>query len=77
MKSNEKAKNYLLDLGTLVRERALEAKESTRESGNEFDLGRLMAYREIVSLMIHQAEIFEIDPYDLNLAGFDPEHDLL
>ena len=77
MKSNEKAKNYLFDLGMLVCERALEAKESTRESGSEFDLGRLMAYREIVSLMIHQAEAFEIDPCDLNLAGFDPERDLL
>lgn len=48
--NNERAKNYLLDLGTFLREQALEAKESSQKS--EYHLGRLMAYHEIVSLMI-------------------------
>ncbi len=77
MNPNEKAKNYLLDLGMLLREKALEAKESKKESGSEYDLGRLMAYHEVVSLMRQQAEAFGIEFSELNLEGLDPEQDLL
>jgi hypothetical protein len=78
---NDIHKNYLFDLGYLLRERALDAKqefESARGSPNEsFYSGRLMAYYEVMSLLIGQAFSFELPIDDLHLEGLDPDRDLL
>ena len=74
--SKKQAKDYYLsDLGTLLRERALQAKEDCQKEKHEFNHGRLMGYYEVISLMIHQAEAFGIELSELNL-GLDPD-DLL
>lgn len=78
MNSDARAKNYLFDLGTLLREKAFEAKRSRQEGTNEdYHIGRLMAYYEVVSLMIHQAEVFGIELSEINLTEIDPDRDLL
>ena len=77
MKFDARANNYLLDLGTLLQERVLEAKKSSQESGSDYDLGRLMAYHEIISLMVQQAEAFGMELKEINLVGLDSEQDLL
>ena len=78
MNSDARAKNYLFDLGTLIRDRAFEAKTSRQESANEdYHIGRLMAYYEVISLMIHQAEVFGIELSEINLTEIDPGRDLL
>jgi hypothetical protein len=79
--ANETARNYLLDLGQLVRERAEEAAEEARagaekhgatEANRAFADGRVMGYYEVLSLMQNQAEAFGIPLEDLKLGGFDP-----
>jgi hypothetical protein len=76
-----KYENYLLDLSVLLKEKALEAKQAKDTfSGHEardYDLGRLMAYHEVISLMQQQAIIFGISLNEIGLEGFDPEKKLL
>ena len=81
MSNQDSAANYLLDLGGLVRELALRAKqehEDQRSSADaQFLLGRLSALHEIVSLMQQQAIAFGLALKDVSLEGIDPERDLL
>lgn len=79
--SERVADNYLLDLGQLLKEHALAAKQQeTGARGTEdhqFQLGRLTAYYEIVSLMQLQAAAFDLPLEALGWSGFDPDRDLL
>jgi hypothetical protein len=74
-------KNYLFDLGYLLRERALEAKQDrnvARGTASEaFESGRAMAYYEVLSLLVNQAHSFELPIEDLHLCGLEPDRDLL
>jgi hypothetical protein len=77
-----KYRHYLLDLGYLIRERAIDAKE--RQSRKEkssidymFEAGRLLAFNEVISLMQQQAMGFDIDLKELNLHDIDPDKDLI
>jgi hypothetical protein len=74
-------RNYLMDLGFLLRERALEAKDRRDHmrdtSSGPFQQGRAMAYYEVVSLMLNQCVAFGLDPSDLRLEGLEPDRDLL
>jgi hypothetical protein len=74
---DEKYKNYLLDLGHLIREKALEAKNENDENGSDFQSGIRMAFYDVVSLMRDQAFVFEIPLDELGLAGLNPDVDLL
>ena len=69
--------NYVLDLGHLVAELALEAKRERDESSEKFSQGRLMAYHEIVSLMTQQAHAFQIPLAEVGLNEIDADRDLL
>ena len=73
-------KNYLFGLGYLLREKALEAKEDqqqARGSGDKaFESGRLMAYQEVMSLLISEAESFQLPIEDLHIDGLEPNRDL-
>jgi hypothetical protein len=73
-------KNYLFDLGYLLREKALEARErrqQARGSDDEaFESGRAMAYQEVMSLLVSQAESFQLPIKDLHIEGLDPDRDL-
>ena len=76
--NEQRPKYYLLDLGTLLRGQTLAAKkESDENPGDEYDLGRLQGYNEVVSLMIDQAKAFGMELSELNLEGIDPDQDLL
>ncbi len=73
--------NYLLDLGALLRERALEAKAQASASvgtaEHQFELGRSIAYYEVLSLLTQQADAFGLPRAALSLEDFDPDADLL
>ena len=72
--------NYLRDLGRLVRESGERAKQEGASAAPEdkiFQQGRLMAYYEVLSLMQHQAEAFDLPLNDLALSGLDPDRDLI
>lgn len=71
---------FLQDLGVLLKEMALQAKnEAAMASENQRDLalGRLMAMHEVISLMQQQANAFGLDPKDMGLDGLTPEQDLV
>jgi len=63
-------KNYLEDLGPIIKEYALEEKNNS--SGSEFDNGQLMAFHRVISLMQQQAEAFEIPLSEIGLQDFNP-----
>ena len=74
-------KDYLFDLGYLLQELALQAKEAhAAAKGTEdeaFQSGRSLAFYEVMSLLIRQAESFQLPIKDLHLEGLDPDRDLL
>ena len=74
-------RNYLFDLGYLLREQALAAKQATQAAkgtvDEAFETGRLMAYFEVMSLLVSQARSFRLPIEDLHLEGLDPDRDLL
>jgi hypothetical protein len=70
-------KNFMLDLGGLLREEALRARQAFRAAkgtGDEaYQSGRTMAYYEVLSLLVDQAKAFGLPIAELNLDGLDPE----
>ncbi len=73
------ADNYLLDLGFLLRERTEELERiasAAPADQKQFELGRYRAYREVLSLMIQQAESFELALEAIALQGLDRDRDL-
>jgi hypothetical protein len=73
------ADNYLHDLGTFLREGWIEAErdyEAADPSQREFESGRRRAYRQVLTLMLQQAEAFDLRPSALSLEGIDVETDL-
>lgn len=71
---------YLQDLGVLLKEMALKAREERKNasaSERDYALGRLMAMHEVVSLMQQQARSFGIALEDIRLEDIEPERDLV
>ncbi|OAN60699.1 hypothetical protein A8B79_09255 [Balneola sp. EhC07] len=76
---SDKHRLYLRDLGFLIKERALEAKneyQNPEADGKEYREGYLAAYTSIINTMLNQAVSFDIDEKDICLNDFDPENDL-
>jgi len=74
MKDEKVYKNYLKDLGELVKEMSEEAKKEYKKDGTEFHNGYLMACYGMVSLMKDQAKAFGIDEKDIGMKGFEAEN---
>jgi hypothetical protein len=77
-----KYKQYLRDLGKIVKTRAFEAKEerAREQEGSaeyHFQCGRLLAFNEVISILQQQAQGFNISLNDLNLEDLDPDRDLV
>jgi len=73
--------NYTSDLGCLISEKAREAKiardNAKEKSELDYQLGYLMAYHEVVSLMQQQADAFEIERRAIGIEDIDPEKELV
>lgn len=77
---NEKYKNYLIDLISIIKKQAKEAKieaDHPKEGYDSFNNGYLMAYHTVIEFMKNQTEIFNINQEDIGLADIEPERDLL
>jgi hypothetical protein len=74
---NNLYENYLLDLGTLVREIAVEAREKHEKEDTEFTAGYRMGMYRMVTLMQQQADAFGIPLDKLKLDDFDPDQELI
>ncbi|SDE14734.1 hypothetical protein [Aquimonas voraii] len=73
------ADNYLQDLGLLLRERLADAESAYNAAAPEqkqYEAGRYRAYREVLNLMILQAEAFDLPLSAVRLEGIDREKDL-
>ena len=71
---------YIRDLGVLLKEKALDAKEESRTAAADqraFALGRLMAFHEVISLMQQQAQAFGLPLEAVGLDDIRPEKDLV
>jgi hypothetical protein len=81
MKDNVQWQNYIVDLGRLVKEYALEAVEEREKHRNEptqeFYDGYVSGFHRIVSLMQQQAIVFDIDLKEIQLDSIDPDRDLV
>ena len=76
---NKMTENYLHDLGILIKQNGLEVRrelETSLEEKRAFWEGKLLAYNEVLSLIISQAQAFGLDPSILGLGDFDPDTDL-
>jgi hypothetical protein len=77
---SEKYKNYLIDLVSIIKKQAKEAKleaDHPKEGHGSFNNGYLMAYHTVVEFMKNQTEAFNINQEDVGLADIKPERDLL
>jgi hypothetical protein len=69
--------DYLHDLGLLIKEMALEAKETARTTESDFAVGYMAGFHRVVSLMQQQAEAYGIPLKELALDGIDPDSELV
>ena len=77
---DEKYKNYVIDLISIIKKQAKEAKleaDHPKEGYDSFNNGYLMAYHTVIEFMKNQTEVFNIDQEDVGLADIEPERDLL
>lgn len=74
---DEKYKNYLHDLGVLLKEYALEAKQHSDRKGTDFSSGYVSGFHRVVSLMQQQADTFDISIEEIGLDGIDADEDLI
>ena len=70
-------KNYVHDLGFLIKEMALEAKQTAKQTDSDFAIGYMAGFHRVVSLMQQQAEGFGIPLDELALDGIDPDTELV
>jgi hypothetical protein len=71
--------NYLLDLGNFLKRDALDVKAERSNAtfaDRAFLDGKLLAYNEVLSLMLCQAVAFGLDPKSIGLEDFDPDKEL-
>jgi hypothetical protein len=72
---------YLIDTMHLLieagRERKLTVDASQGADNYQFELGQLMAFHEIITLLQSQAEAFGLPLQAIGLSDIDPDKDLL
>jgi len=75
-----KYKYFLVDMGDLMKEEALDAKaarDTGEFAGTPFTRGVAIAYRQIVTFMQAEAKRLDIPLIDLKLHDIDPDRDLI
>lgn len=70
-------RGFVTDLVTLLRESALEVKAEYEQDRSDLNLGKTMAYHEVLSLIETQSVAFGFSKEDVGLSGFDADTDLL
>lgn len=72
---------YVFDLGHDIKLRALEAKSDRNNASSPedrtFELGRIMAFNEVISIMQQNAEGLGIALSDIRLDDIQPDRDLV
>lgn len=76
---SELTENYLRDLGFLLKEEWKASERALHESSSEqrqYEAGHNRAYRRVLSLMLQQAEAFDLPLSAICLEGIDRDKDL-
>ena len=78
---DKKYQYYLFDLGLLIKQRALEARQqrdviTDDDSERLFQSGRIIAFNGVISIMQQQAEGFDIPLSEIQLDDIEPDRDL-
>lgn len=77
---DEKYKNYLYDLGKILRNMGIDAVEEHEKAKGtnqeSYKLGYLMGFHRVLTLMQQQAEYFEIEQKEIAMQDFDADIDL-
>jgi hypothetical protein len=75
----ESERDYLLDLGLILRESADQARQrATAAHGTAeeaYEEGRAMAYQEVATLILKRAAASDPSPDALRLEGLDGDHE--
>jgi len=74
---SDNSMNYLRDLVGLIVEKAKQAKQERDSSNTDYNLGRLMAYHEVVSLIQQQSEVFDLSPEEIGMPSINADLELL
>lgn len=79
--TNDDVRLWAKDTMAMLVEQARDAKRAhdaaQSPSDKDVALGRLMAFHDVVSLLVQQADAFAIPRKDVGLDGVEPERDLL
>ena len=78
---DNKLKKYILDICEMIKNQAIASKSPTNKYSESCDdvynIGYLMAFHSVLSILKKEADIFEINQEDIGLANIDPDMDLL
>ena len=80
--TDPKYTHYLHDVGGVLRDRALDARQRQRSAARgsheyEFESGRLMAFNETIAILQQYAEGFGISTGELQLQDIEPDRYLV
>ncbi len=66
---------FIRDLVFLLKEKNDESKNAAKQ--DDYEMGKHMAYYDVLSLIYQQAIGFGIDLEDIGMANYDPDRDSL
>ncbi len=52
---------------------ARQAAEQAQQEAGEFARGRKLAYYDLLTVAMEQADLFDLDPAEFGMGGFDPD----
>lgn len=74
-------KHYIQEISCLLKENAkqakLEVKDPKTKDSLDYNIGYLMAYHEVITIMKNQAYVFNIDQKEIELEDIEPDRDLV
>jgi hypothetical protein len=73
-------RDYCTDVVSYIKERALKARQERNRAVGEsrvFEEGRLLAFNEVVSILLQHAEGLDLPLAELGLDDLEPDRDLI
>lgn len=74
---SESAMHFLRDTVELLVSKAREAKSEKDVSQSDYDIGKLMAFHDVISTLQQQANAFGLSSEEIGLDKIDPDLELL
>jgi hypothetical protein len=76
IKKLENYKSLLVIACEAIKYRALEAKKLKDTKNDLFNLGRLLGFNEVISIIIQEASPLGVELKEIDLDGINPDKDL-